>query len=103
MARVVKLVSDISGKEADEADFVKLVVRDHPAITEPKQLDVLPDEVKGLKSAGNLVTFEIGNNGDKKTVTVTLADFQKLVSDAVVKAAPGTRGRRPGYSPTAKA
>ena len=103
MARVVKLVSDISGKEAAEADFVKLVVREHPAIDEPKQLDVLPDEVKGLKSAGNLVTFEIGNNGDKKTVTVTLADFQKLVSDAVVKAAPGTRGRRPGYSPTAKA
>lgn len=99
MARVVRLVSDISGKEANEGDFVKLVVRSHPSITEPKQLDVLPDEVKNIKGAGNLVSFDVGENGERKTYTVTLAEFRKLVSDDVVAAAPGTRGRRVGQSP----
>lgn len=103
MARVVKLVSDISGQEADESQFTKLVVRSHPAITEPKQLDVLPSEVEGLKGAKDLVTLEIGNNGDRVEVVVSLADFRKLVKDEVVKAAPGTRGRRKGFSPTTKA
>lgn len=103
MARVVKLVSDISGQEADESQFTKMVVRSHPAIKEPKQLDVLPAEVEGLKGAKDLVTLEIGNNGEKVEVVVTLADFRKLVKDEVVKSAPGTRGRRKGFSPTAKA
>lgn len=95
MARKVVLVSDISGKEADESEFTKLVVRQHPAVKEPKQLDVLPAEVK-VKEASNLVVFEVGENGDKKTYTVPLDEFRKLVSDDVVKGAAGTRGRRVG-------
>ncbi|MEO5499455.1 MAG: hypothetical protein ABIR46_03075 [Candidatus Saccharimonadales bacterium] len=100
MARVVRLVSDISGKEADEKDFTKMVVRVHPSITEPKLLDVLADEVESLKGADNLVTLELGENGDRREVVVSLADFRKLVKDDVVASAPGTRGRRKGFSPT---
>lgn len=99
MARVVKLVSDISGKEAPETEFTKLVVRTHPAIEEPKQLDILPGELDALKGADNLVVLEVGSNGDKKEIVVTYADFKKLVKDETVTAAPGTRGRRPGWSP----
>lgn len=99
MARVVKLVSDITGTEADEKDFVKCVVRSHPAIDEAKALDILPGELDGLKSADNLVVLEVGSNGEKREVVVTYTDFKKLVKDETVVNAPGTRGRRPGWSP----
>lgn len=102
MARVSKILSDITGKEGNEADVVKVVVRSHPAVKEPKQLDAFAGELDALKGAANLVSLEIGNNGEKTEVVVTHADFKKLVSDDVVKGAPGTRGRRPGFSPKAK-
>lgn len=101
MARVVKLVSDISGKEASEEEFISLVIRQHPKILSPRQLDVLPDEVKNIKSADNLVVIEI-NNGTKVEAVMSLSDFQKLVPDTVVERAPGTRGRKLGVSPTKK-
>src|SRR5438128_1006842 len=99
MARVVKLVSDITGKEASEEEFISLVIRQHPKIISPRQLDVLPEEVKNLKSADNLVVIEI-NNGTKVEAVMSLAEFQKLVPDSVVEKAPGTRGRRLGTTPT---
>lgn len=99
MGRKVVLVSDISGTEADESEFTKLVVRSHSAADEPKQLDILKSEADKFVGAENLVTVEIGDNGDRREVVMPLADFRKLVKDETVKAAPGTRGRRPGYSP----
>jgi hypothetical protein len=95
------MVSDLTGTEGPEEDFVTLTIREHPAITEPKALDVLPDEIKDMKSAGELVVLEIGN-GEKKQMIVTLAVFRKLCSDEIVKNARGTKGRRPGYSPNAR-
>jgi len=56
-------VSDLSGAEGNDEDFVTLVVRRHPKLEEPVQIDVLPDEIKGLKNAGNLVVLEV-RNGD---------------------------------------
>ena len=102
MARKVVLVSDITGKEADEAEFISLVIRQHPAIISPRQLDVLPDEVTKIKSADNLVVVEI-NNGTKTEAVMSLADFQKIVPDEVVAKASGTRGRKIGTSPASKA
>lgn len=96
MGRKVVMVSDISGKEADESEFTKLVVRQHPAVDSPRQLDVLKSEVENISGAENLVMIEVGENGEKRELAVTLADFRKLVKDDVVKDAPGTRGRRPG-------
>lgn len=102
MARVVRLVSDISGTEANEDEFTKLVVRSHVATEEPKQLDILKSEAEALKGADNLVQIEVGENGNKRELVMPLADFRKLVKDETVKAAPGTRGRRPGFSPGSK-
>jgi hypothetical protein len=98
MAIVSRMVSDLTGTEANESEFVTLTVRDHPAVDEPKALDVLPSEIAGLKSAGEIVVLEI-SNGEKKQLVVTLADFRKLIKDDVLKKARGTRGRRPGWSP----
>lgn len=89
------MVSDVSGTEANENEFVKLVVRQHPSATEAKVLDVLPSEIEGLKDAGDLVVLEV-NNGEKKQIVVKLADFRKLVNDEIVENAPSNRGRRPG-------
>jgi hypothetical protein len=101
MARKVVLVSDLTGAEADESEFISLVVRQHPAIDGPKQLDVLPKEIDGLKEVKDLVVVEI-KNGDTREVVMTLSEFRKLCPDDTVKNAAGTRGRRPGYSPGSK-
>lgn len=101
MAIVSRMVSDITGAEANEEAFVVLTVREHPAITEPKALDVLPAEIESLKDAGDIVVLEV-SNGEKKQLVVKLADFRKLVSDELVVKARGTRGRRPGFSPGPK-
>lgn len=99
MARKVVLVSDLTGAEADESEFISLVVRQHPAVDSPKQLDVLPSEVAKLKEVKDLVVVEIKNNGESREVVVSLAEFRRLCPDEVVKKASGTRGRRPGWSP----
>lgn len=98
MAIVSRMVSDLTGKEAAESEFVTMTIREHPEIDEPKALDVLPDEIAGMKDAGNLVVVEI-SNGDKRQVIYTLTEFRKVVGDDIVKNARGTRGRRPGWSP----
>ena len=103
MARKVVLVSDLTGTEADEKEFISLVVRQHPATDQPKQLDVLPQEVEKLKEVKDLVVVEIKDNGNSREVVMTLAEFRKLCPDETVKKAAGTRGRRPGFSPAAKA
>lgn len=96
-------VSDLSGKEGRDEDFVTVVVRRHPALDEPVQFDALPDELKGLKGAGNLVVVEI-KNGETQQLVVTLDDFNKLspkIND-VLKNADGLRGRRKGFRPSAQ-
>jgi hypothetical protein len=103
MALVTRMVSDITGHEGPESDFATLIVRRHPEVGEPKSLDVLPDEVKGLRDAPNVVTLELRRNGHTREFVMLLADFRKVVPDEVVEAARGTRGRRPGFRPTSKA
>lgn len=101
MALVSRMVSDLTGAEAAESEFIKLVIRQHPAVQEgnARQLDVLPQEVASLKTAGEVVVLELGSNGDKQQIVMTLAEFRKVCPDKVVEAASGTRGRRPGFSP----
>ncbi|OII38541.1 hypothetical protein BIU91_17970 [Curtobacterium sp. MMLR14_002] len=94
-------VSDLSGKEDSDEKFVTVVVRRHPQLDEPVQFDALPEEVSGLKDAGNLVALEI-RNGDTQQIVVTLDEFNKLspkIND-VLKNADGLRGRRKGFRPS---
>lgn len=102
VAVVSQTVSDISGQGGSESDFVTLTVRDHPSVSEPKALDVLLPEIANLKDAGNIVILEVKNNGDTKQIVMTLTEFRKVVPDEVVVKARGTRGRRPGWSPSGK-
>ncbi|MEA9985678.1 hypothetical protein [Subtercola sp. RTI3] len=93
-------MSDISGVEGVDEDFVTVIVRKHPKLEEPVQFDALPDEIKSLKSAGDLVVLEI-KNGETKQVVVTLAEFNKIAPniDAILENADGLKGRRKGFRP----
>lgn len=95
-------VSDLTGTEGADEDFVTLVVRQHPDLEEAVQLDVLPGEVAGLKGIQDLVVLEV-RNGETTQVVTTKAEFAKLhpkIGD-VLKTADGLRGRRKGYRPPA--
>lgn len=97
LALVSRMASDISGKEGDEKDFVTLVVREHPSADEPRALDVLPDEIDGLKNASDLVTCEIRRPDTTVTqLVVPLAEFRKIIKDETVNKGRQLRGRRPG-------
>lgn len=95
-------VSDLTGAEGEEKDFVSVVVRKHPALEEAVVFDAKPEELKGLKSAGDLVILEVKNGGDPVQVVTTIGEFNKLSPniEEVLKNAPGVRGRRPGFRPT---
>jgi hypothetical protein len=41
-------VSDLSERQADESEFAKLIVRQHPDFAQVITLDVLPDEIGEL-------------------------------------------------------
>lgn len=97
LALVSRMASDISGKEGDEQEFVTLVIREHPSADEPRALDVMPDEIAGLKAAADLVALEIRKPDSTVTqLVVPLADFRKVVKDETVSKGRSLRGRRPG-------
>lgn len=100
MGYVSKRVSDLTGVEAPDDQFVELIIRKAPGLEEPVRLDVLPDEIKGLKSAGEVVVLEI-RNGENKQLIVSLAEWKKLAPniDEIVANADGMRGRRKGFRP----
>lgn len=64
---------------------------------------MLPEEIKGLKSAGDLVVLEV-RNGETTQVVVTLQEFNKLSPkiDDILANADGLRGRRKGFRPGSK-
>ena len=101
MAYVSKRVSDLTGVEAPDAEFVELIVRQAPGLTEPVKLDVLPAEIAGLKSAGDVVVLDVKNNGDSSQLIITAAEWKKLAPniDEVIANASGVRGRRKGFRP----
>lgn len=97
-------ISDLTGAEGKDEEFVTLAVRRYPGLTEAVQIDALPNEIKGLKSADQLVVLEVRNGGDPYQVVTTKSEFDKLAPNMaeVLANADGLRGRRKGYKPTAK-
>ena len=93
-------VSDLTGAEGADEDFVTVVVRQHPELEEAVQFDALPDEIKGVKGLRDLVVLEL-RNGETTQVVTTLAEFNKLAPNIgdVLKNADGLRGRRKGFRP----
>lgn len=93
-------VSDLTGAEGEDEEFLTVVVRSHPNLEDPVQFDAKPDELKGLKSAGDLVELEL-KNGETQRLVVTVAEFNKLSPNMkdVLANADGLRGRRRGFRP----
>ncbi|MGW3290386.1 hypothetical protein ACWDR3_37700 [Streptomyces sp. NPDC001002] len=100
MAIVSQKVSDLSGKQGTDKQFAAVVVRQHPAIDQPKALDVLASELGQFKDISDeLVILEITMPDNKKRdMYVTVEEFNKLAPDMpkVLEDARGTRGRVPG-------
>lgn len=97
MAIVTRKVSDLSGTEAPEADFVSVIVRQHPKVPDAKRIDALPAELDQFKNVGDLVVLEIRNpDSTSREVYVRYADFAKVVTDEALTKLPGTKGRIPG-------
>ena len=77
-------VSDISGREGTGEELGRLVVHQHPELQQfPIELDVLPEEIKTLEAATQLVVLEYFAPGARRSqrLTVTLEDFNRLAPD----------------------
>ncbi len=100
MADIKVKVSDLTRAQRDPGEFGRLVVKRHPAITAPVELDVLPEEVKDLQARDDLVQLDYYGPGSDtpKTIVVTQQEFDQLATDTdmakVLAGARGVRGRR---------
>jgi hypothetical protein len=80
MAVKVVRVSDLSDRQADESQFGKLIVRQHPDFAQVITLDVLPDEIGDLPESETYVEIEFVQPGDTsgQRATLTVEQFNKL-------------------------
>ncbi len=79
-------VSDISGREGTQDELGRLVIHQHPDFQQlPVSLDVLPEEIKALEPATQLVVLEYFAPGSPRgeRLTVTLEDFNRLAPEGV--------------------
>jgi hypothetical protein len=58
-------VSDLSGRQADEKQFAKLIVHEHPQYQRPITLDVLPEELGELPQSDQYVSIEVIGPGER--------------------------------------
>ncbi len=110
MAVKVVHVSDLSGKPAEESEFGRLVVLEHPDFAhEPITLEVLPDEVDGLKDAEQFVHLEYYAPRARRPerLTVPLDQFNALAEagqmNEVIRSALTAQRDQGGKSHTATA
>jgi hypothetical protein len=75
-------VSDLSGRQADEEQFAKLIVHEHPQYQGPITLDVLPEEIGELPESEQYVSIEIIQPGERsgQRALLSLDRFNKLAS-----------------------
>jgi hypothetical protein len=58
-------VSDLSGQQATEEQFAKLIVHEHPDYQGPITLDVLPEEIGELPDSEQYVSIEVIRPGER--------------------------------------
>jgi hypothetical protein len=58
-------VSDLSGQQATEDQFAKLIVHEHPQYQGPITLDVLPEELGELPESEQYVSIEVIRPGER--------------------------------------
>ena len=104
-------VSDLSGRQADEDQFAKLIVHEHPQYQGPITLDVLAEEIGELPESDQYVSIEVIGPGERSGQRALLSvdrfnqlaaggDMNAILMDAVAaqqpqrSAQPRRRGRR---------
>src|SRR4029434_6175230 len=105
-------VSDLSGQQATEEQFAKLIVHEHPQYQGPITLDVLPDEIGELPESEQYVSIEVIQPGERSGQRALLSvdrfnklaaggDMNAILMNAVAQpqaprpAQPRRRGRQP--------
>jgi hypothetical protein len=58
-------VSDLSGQQASEEQFAKLIIHEHPHYQGPITLDVLPQELGELPDSDQYVSIEVIGPGER--------------------------------------
>jgi hypothetical protein len=58
-------ISDLSGRQAGEEQFAKLIVHEHPQYQGPITLDVLPEEIGELPESEQYVSIEVIGPGER--------------------------------------
>ena len=95
--------SDLSGAEVPKDKLGRLVVRNHPDLGgSPVYLEALPEELAALDRANMpvvTVEWQPPGEGEAKTVTLSVADFDKLskrgrTSELLADAPRASGGRR---------
>ena len=75
-------VSDLSGRQANDDAFAKLIVHEHPQYQGPISLDVLPEEIGELPDSDQYVSIEVIQPGERSGQRALLAvdRFNQLAS-----------------------
>jgi hypothetical protein len=75
-------VSDLSGRQATEEQFAKLVVHEHPQYQGPITLDVLPEELAELPDSDQYVSIEVIQPGERsgQRALLSVERFNQLAS-----------------------
>jgi hypothetical protein len=75
-------VSDLSGRQATEEQFAKLIVHEHPQHQGPITLDVLPEEIGELPDSEQYVSIEVIQPGERsgQRALLSVDRFNKLAS-----------------------
>ena len=75
-------VSDLSGQQAGEDQFAKLIVHEHPQYQGPITLDVLPEELGELPDSDQYVSIEVIQPGERsgQRALLSVDRFNKLAA-----------------------
>jgi hypothetical protein len=75
-------VSDLSGQQAGEEQFAKLIVHEHPQYQGPITLDVLPEEIGELPQSEQYVSVEVIQPGQRsgQRALLSVDRFDKLAA-----------------------
>jgi hypothetical protein len=81
-------VSDLSGQQAGEDHFAKLIVHEHPQYQGPITLDVLPEEIGELPESEQYVSIEVIQPGERsgQRALLSVDRFNKLASSGDMNA-----------------
>ena len=75
-------VSDLSGRQATEEQFAKLIVHEHPHYQGPITLDVLPEELGELPDSDQYVSIEVIQSGERsgQRAVLSVERFNQLAA-----------------------